>query len=58
MVNREQALDMKYMCRTCKTKCDDIPEHMMKVHNFSKSIVDSQLKANANCYKNSFEVLE
>ncbi len=49
---------MKYMCKTCKKKCKDIPEHMMKVHNFSKNIVDSQLKANANCYKNAFEVLE
>lgn len=29
-------LDMKYMCRTCKTKCDDIPKHMITVHKFSK----------------------
>lgn len=49
---------MKYLCRTCKTECDDIPEHMIKVHNFSKSIVDSQLKSNSNCYKNSFVELE
>ncbi len=50
--------DMKYLCRTCKTKCDDIPTHMIKVHKFSKSIVEYQLKSNPNCYKNSFETLE
>ncbi|MCV0409844.1 hypothetical protein [Nitrosopumilus sp.] len=49
---------MKYLCRTCKKKCDDIPKHMMSVHNFSKTIVESQLKANPNCYKNSFEIIE
>jgi len=49
---------MKYLCKTCKKKCNDIPEHMMKVHNFSKKIVESQLKAKADCYKNAFEVLE
>ncbi len=50
--------NMKYLCRTCKKKCDDIPTHMMKVHNFSKSIVESQLKANPNSFKNAFEILE
>ncbi len=49
---------MKYMCRTCKKKCDDIPEHLMKEHNFSKAIVESQLKSNPNSYKNSFVELE
>jgi len=48
---------MTYMCRTCKTECDDIPEHMITVHKFSKAIVESQLKANPNCFKNSFENL-
>jgi len=48
---------MKYMCRTCKKECDDIIEHLMKVHNFSKSIVEMQLKTNPNSYKNSFEKL-
>ena len=48
---------MTYMCRTCKTKCDDILKHLMTVHNFSKAIVESQLKANPNSYKNSFENL-
>jgi len=49
---------MKYICRTCKKKCDDIPKHLMTVHKFSKAIVESQLKANPNSYKNSFEKLE
>jgi len=50
--------DMKYLCRTCKTKCDDIQTHMIKVHKFSKSIMESQLKANPNSYKNAFEELK
>jgi len=54
---KHQELDMKYMCRTCKKKCDDIPKHMMTVHKFSKKIVEEQLKANPNCYKNAFEEL-
>ena len=49
---------MKYMCRTCKKKCDDIPKHLMRVHKFSKTIVEAQLKANPNSYENSFEKLE
>jgi len=50
--------DMKYFCRTCKKECDDITTHMIKVHKFSKSIVESQLKANPNTFKNAFEKLE
>jgi len=49
---------MKYMCRTCKRKCDDIPKHLMTVHKFSKTIIESQLKSNPNSYENSFEKLE
>ena len=48
---------MKYMCRTCKTECEDIIKHLMTVHKFSKEIIESQLKANPNSYKNSFEEL-
>ncbi|MGI9566711.1 MAG: hypothetical protein ACR2LL_06830 [Nitrosopumilus sp.] len=48
---------MKYKCRTCKKSCDDIPTHMIKQHNFSKKIVEEQLKANPKCYNNSFEEL-
>jgi hypothetical protein len=46
---------MKYICRTCKGKCDDIPKHMMTVHKFSKATVESQLKAKKDCYANFFE---
>jgi len=49
---------MKYMCRTCKRKCDDIAKHLMTVHKFSKTIIESQLKSNPNSYENSFEKLE
>ena len=49
---------MKYMCRTCKKKCDDIPKHMMTEHKFSKVTLESQLKAKPDCYKNFFEQLE
>ena len=49
---------MKYLCKTCKTKCNDIQKHMITVHKFSKSLVESQLKSNPNCYKNAFEKLE
>jgi len=49
---------MKYMCRTCKKKCNDIPKHMMAVHKFSKSIVETQLEPNPDCYKNFFEKLQ
>jgi len=37
---------MKYMCRTCKEKCDDILEHLMTVHKFSKTTIESHLEAN------------
>jgi len=50
--------NMKYLCRTCKKKCDDIPTHMIKVHKFSSSIVESQLKANPNTFKNAFKKLD
>jgi len=49
---------MKYMCRTCKEKCDDILEHLMTVHKFSKTTVEFQLKANPKSYENSFEKLK
>ncbi|NWJ84284.1 hypothetical protein HX853_04330 [Marine Group I thaumarchaeote] len=49
---------MKYMCKTCKKKCDDITKHLMTVHNFSKEIIELQLKANPNSYKTAFEKLE
>ena len=49
---------MKYMCKTCKKKCDDITKHLMTVHNFSKEIIELQLKANPNSYQSAFEKLK
>ena len=49
---------MKYMCRTCKKECDDILKHLMTVHKFSKTLIESQLKTNPNSYKNAFEKLK
>jgi len=49
---------MKYMCTTCKTECDDILKHLMTVHKFSKKIVEDQLKANPDSYKNAFKKLK
>ena len=46
---------VKYICKSCKTDCDDITEHMIKVHKFSKWIMAIQLKTNPNTYKNCFE---
>ena len=48
---------MKYLCKTCNKKCDDILKHLMTVHKFSKTLVESQLKAKPNCYESSFEKL-
>ena len=46
---------MKYMCRTCKTTCSDIIQHLRKEHDFSESNIKDTLKINPNFYKNSFE---
>jgi len=46
------------MCKSCKKKCDDITEHLMTVHKFSKAIIEFQLKANPNSYQGAFEKLE
>lgn len=58
MLKNISYLDMKYLCRTCNTKCDDIPEHIIKVHKFAKALVESQLKAKKDCYDSSFEIIE
>jgi len=49
---------MKYKCRTCLTTCDDIIEHIKKVHGFSESYIADSLKSNTNSYKNSFEIVK
>jgi len=48
---------MKYMCRSCKKKCDDITKHLMTEHKFSKVTIESQLQTNPNSFKNVFEKL-
>ena len=49
---------MKYLCKTCKKKCDDITKHLMTVHKFSKAIIESQLKSKPNTYESAFEKLK
>jgi len=49
---------MKYMCRTCQKECDDVPEHLITVHKFSKSIVEDQLKKNPHGFDGAFPKLE
>ena len=49
---------MKYMCKTCKKKCDDITKHLMTVHKFSKAIIESSLKSNPNSFQSAFEKLK
>ena len=49
---------MKYMCKTCNKKCDDIQKHLMTVHKFSKELIESQLKSNPNSYEHAFEKLK
>ena len=49
---------MKYLCKTCKKECDDITKHLMTVHNFSKEIIELQLKVNPNSYQSAFEKLK
>jgi len=38
---------MKYMCKTCKKTCDDIIQHIRKVHGFS----ESHIKEDQNKHK-------
>jgi len=49
---------MKYMCRSCKKKCNDILDHLKTEHKFSKETIESQLQTNPDSYKNAFEKLE
>ena len=51
-------LDMKYMCKTCKKPCDDIPKHIRKVHGFSEAHIKEDLKNKPDAYKNAFEIIK
>jgi len=41
-----------------KVTQDDILEHLMTVHKFSKATIESQLQTNPDSYKNSFVELK
>ena len=45
---------MKYMCKTCQKPCNDIIQHLKKVHNFSESHIKEDLKNKPDAYKNAF----
>ena len=51
-------LDMKYMCKSCKTTCSNIIEHLKKVHGFSESYIKNQLKTSTNSYLHAFEEIK
>jgi len=54
VIKKTYKICMKYMCKSCKTVCNDITEHITKVHKFSEFIMKLQLKTNPNTYKNCF----
>ena len=49
---------MKYMCKTCHILCDNIIEHIRKVHGFSESHIKEDLKNKPDAYKNAFEIIK
>ena len=49
---------MKYRCRTCKTTCSDIMEHIKKVHHFSESNIEATLKTKPDYFKHCFEKIK
>ena len=49
---------MKYMCKSCKTTCSDIIQHVKKVHGFSESHIKQDLKNKPDAYKNAFTNLK
>ena len=51
-------LGMKYLCKSCKTTCSDIVQHVKKVHGFSESYIKEQLKSNTNSYLHAFEEIK
>ena len=51
-------LGMKYLCKSCKTTCSDIIQHVKKVHGFSESYIKDQLKSNTNSYLHAFDEIK
>jgi len=46
------------LCKSCKTTCSDIVQHVKKVHGFSESYIKDQLKSNTNSYLHAFEEIK
>jgi len=46
---------MKYMCKTCQKPCNDIIQHIKKVHRFSESYIKDSLITNSNSYLHAFD---
>ena len=51
-------INMKYLCKSCKTSCKDIIEHIRKIHNFSKASIEASLEHHPNSFKNAFEEIK
>ena len=51
-------LGMKYLCKSCKTTCSDIVQHVKKVHGFSEYYIKDKLKTNSNSYLNAIEKIK
>ena len=49
---------MKYLCRTCKTVCKDMIEHVKKDHKFSDKQIERSLETNPDSFKNGFEEIK
>ena len=49
---------MKFLCKTCNKTCNDVIEHIKKVHGFSDSYIKDQLKTNTNSYLHAFEEIK
>jgi len=49
---------MKYMCKTCQKPCNDIIEHIKKVHGFSESYIKEYVITKSNSYIHSFEEIK
>ena len=49
---------MKNKSKTSQKPCNDIPEHIRKVHGFSESHIKQDLKNKPDAYKNAFEIIK
>jgi len=49
---------MKYMCKTCQKPCNDIIEHIKKVHGFSESYIRDVVITKSDSYLHGFEKIK